>query len=65
MDCSNVLLFSIYDLLFSIYGFMKTFYITTPIYYANSLPHLWHLYTTTVVDAIIKHKNNADLILIS
>ena len=35
---------------------MKTFYITTPIYYANSLPHLGHLYTTTVADAIIKHK---------
>ncbi len=34
----------------------KTFYITTPIYYANSLPHLGHLYTTTVADAIIKHK---------
>jgi methionyl-tRNA synthetase len=35
---------------------MKTFYITTPIYYANSLPHLGHLYTTTVADIIIKHK---------
>lgn len=35
---------------------MKTFYITTPIYYANSLPHLGHLYTTIVVDAIVKHK---------
>lgn len=57
MDCSKVLLFSVYDLLFSIHEFMeKTFYITTPIYYANSLPHLGHLYTTTVADAIIKHK---------
>jgi methionyl-tRNA synthetase len=35
---------------------MKTFYITTPIYYANSLPHLGHLYTTMVADALIKHK---------
>lgn len=35
---------------------MKTFYITTPIYYANSLPHLGHLYTTIVADAIIRHK---------
>ncbi|HVE56979.1 MAG TPA: methionine--tRNA ligase [Pyrinomonadaceae bacterium] len=34
----------------------KTFYITTPIYYANSLPHLGHLYTTIVADAIIRHK---------
>lgn len=35
---------------------MKTFYITTPIYYANSLPHLGHLYTTIVADVIAKHK---------
>src|SRR5215218_6207311 len=35
---------------------MKTFYITTPIYYANSLPHLGHLYTTIVADVIHRHK---------
>ena len=35
---------------------MKTFYITTPIYYANSLPHLGHLYATTVADVIAKNK---------
>lgn len=35
---------------------MPTFYITTPIYYANSLPHLGHFYTTTVADVIAKHK---------
>ncbi len=35
---------------------MKTFYITTPIYYANSLPHLGHFYTTTIADIIAKHK---------
>ncbi len=35
---------------------MKTFYITTPIYYANSLPHLGHLYTTTVADVVNKYK---------
>ena len=35
---------------------MKTFYITTPIYYANSLPHLGHLYTTLVADAIHRYK---------
>jgi len=34
----------------------KTFYITTPIYYANSLPHLGHFYTTTVADMIVKNK---------
>jgi methionyl-tRNA synthetase len=35
---------------------MKTFYISTPIYYANSLPHLGHLYTMTVADAVARHK---------
>lgn len=35
---------------------MTTFYITTPIYYANSLPHLGHLYTTIVADAIRRYK---------
>ena len=34
----------------------KTFYITTPIYYANSLPHLGHLYTTIVADVIHRYK---------
>ncbi len=35
---------------------LDTFYITTPIYYANSLPHLGHLYTTIVADTIQRHK---------
>src|SRR5205814_8964194 len=35
---------------------MTTFYITTPIYYANSLPHLGHLYTMIVADAIARSK---------
>lgn len=35
---------------------MDTFYITTPIYYANSLPHLGHLYTTIVADALHRYK---------
>jgi methionyl-tRNA synthetase len=35
---------------------MKTFYITTPIYYANSLPHLGHLYTTIVADTVHRYK---------
>ena len=35
---------------------MQTFYITTPIYYANSLPHLGHLYTTIVADVIHRYK---------
>ena len=35
---------------------MDTFYITTPIYYANSLPHLGHLYTTLVADCVRRHQ---------
>ena len=35
---------------------MKTFYVTTPIYYANSLPHLGHLYTMIVADTIARAK---------
>src|SRR5690348_7521420 len=33
-----------------------TFYVTTPIYYANSLPHLGHLYTMIVADTIARSK---------
>jgi methionyl-tRNA synthetase len=35
---------------------MKTFYVTTPIYYANSLPHLGHLYTTIVADCVTRYR---------
>jgi methionyl-tRNA synthetase len=35
---------------------MTTFYVTTPIYYANSLPHLGHLYTMIVADTIARQK---------
>lgn len=35
---------------------MSTFYVTTPIYYANSLPHLGHLYTMIVADTIARSK---------
>ena len=35
---------------------MTTFYVTTPIYYANSLPHLGHLYTMIVADTIARSK---------
>src|SRR3989344_1538075 len=35
----------------------KTFYITTPIYYPNDIPHLGHAYTTIAVDVIARwHK---------
>jgi methionyl-tRNA synthetase len=32
-----------------------TFYITTPIYYVNALPHLGTFYTTTVADAFARY----------
>jgi methionyl-tRNA synthetase len=35
---------------------LSTFYVTTPIYYANSLPHLGHLYTMIVADAVHRYK---------
>jgi methionyl-tRNA synthetase len=35
---------------------MSTFYVTTPIYYANSLPHLGHLYTMIVADTVARAK---------
>jgi methionyl-tRNA synthetase len=33
-----------------------TFYITTPIYYVNDLPHIGHIYTTVVADTIARYK---------
>lgn len=35
---------------------MESFYVTTPIYYANSVPHLGHLYTTVVADCLARHR---------
>src|SRR5437867_1852543 len=34
----------------------NTFYVTTPIYYANAKPHLGHAYTTLIVDALTRFK---------
>ena len=34
----------------------KTFYVTTPIYYVNSHPHLGHLYTTIIADTVARYK---------
>ncbi len=40
---------------------MSTFYITTPIYYVNDVPHLGHAYTTIVCDAIARfHRMRGD-----
>ncbi|MBO0721631.1 MAG: methionine--tRNA ligase, partial [Blastocatellia bacterium] len=35
---------------------MNKFYITTPIYYVNSHPHLGHLYTTLIADTVARYK---------
>ena len=34
----------------------EKFYITTPIYYTNGLPHIGHTYTTVVADALRRYK---------
>ncbi len=34
----------------------KTFYITTPIYYVNDVPHIGHAYTTVAADCIARYK---------
>jgi methionyl-tRNA synthetase len=40
---------------------MSTFYITTPIYYVNDVPHLGHAYTTIVTDALARfHRMRGD-----
>jgi methionyl-tRNA synthetase len=35
---------------------MKTFYLTTPLYYVNARPHLGHTYTTVVADCLSRFK---------
>jgi methionyl-tRNA synthetase len=37
----------------------KSFYITTPIYYVNDIPHIGHAYTTIIADAISRFKKLA------
>ena len=32
------------------------FYLTTPIYYVNSTPHIGHAYTTTIGDMLVRHQ---------
>jgi methionyl-tRNA synthetase len=34
---------------------VKSFYITTPIYYVNSTPHIGHAYTTIAADILARH----------
>ena len=33
-----------------------SFYLTTPIYYVNSTPHIGHAYTTIIGDVIVRHR---------
>jgi methionyl-tRNA synthetase len=35
---------------------MARFYVTTPIYYVNDVPHIGHLYTTTLADVIARFR---------
>jgi methionyl-tRNA synthetase len=37
----------------------KSFYITTPIYYVNDVPHIGHAYTTIIADTISRFKKQA------
>ena len=32
-----------------------TYYLTTPIYYVNSTPHIGHAYTTIAADILVRH----------
>jgi len=34
----------------------ETFYITTPIYYVNDVPHIGHAYTTIIADALSRYQ---------
>ena len=39
----------------------QPFYVTTPIYYVNDVPHLGHAYTTIVADALARfHRMRGD-----
>ena len=38
---------------------MSSFYVTTPIYYVNDLPHIGHIYTTIVGDAMARYRRLA------
>ena len=34
---------------------MTSFYITTPIYYVNDIPHIGHAYTTLLADVLARY----------
>ena len=35
---------------------MERFYVTTPIYYVNDVPHIGHAYTTVAADVLARYK---------
>ena len=35
---------------------MERYYVTTPIYYVNSTPHIGHAYTTIAADILVRHR---------
>ena len=35
----------------------KNFYVTTPIYYVNDIPHIGHAYTSFAADTLARYKN--------
>ena len=35
---------------------MKKFFVTTPIYYVNDIPHIGHAYTTVASDVFARYK---------
>ena len=37
----------------------ETFYVTTPIYYVNDVPHIGHVYTTVAADVIARYMRSA------
>lgn len=38
---------------------MSTFYLTTPIYYVNALPHIGHIFTTAAADTLARYQRMA------
>ena len=39
----------------------KAFYLTTPLYYVNGVPHVGHAYTSVIADAIARYKRMCGL----
>ncbi len=43
----------------------RTFYLTTPLYYVNGVPHVGHTYTSVIADAIARYKRLCGLDVVS